>query len=291
VLALGVAVVGLVAAATLVEWHEPLPPIGPRVEQVCVDTMQRSAPDRSWVAPDRDERLRSREVATVAIGDLPFHRGDLVRVAGVLHVEHEWVGLYPSRSAMDDGWIAPWVSFRSLWPSGAYLWNLGPSISDRCVVVEGTYVGGAGGHFGLFNGTIQNVSRLDVWSTPHRPFVMTPPPPQPPRHRGTACYEQPTRPEKLVDPAPGAKMAVEFETFYATGRFTSGYCIATLDIDEHGTVGTVRVLRPPGLDRRVEAAVVRMIASTRYKPATLCGGPVPITTTVGIAHCPSTPRE
>ena len=67
----------------------------------------------------------------------------------------------------------------SLWPDEPYWRTKGPSISDRCVVVEGTYSGGAGGHFGMFNGTILDVLRLDVWSTPHRPFVTTPPPPRP----------------------------------------------------------------------------------------------------------------
>jgi hypothetical protein len=33
------------------------------------------------------------------------------------------------------------------------------SISDRCVLVEGKYSGGAGGHFGMFNGTIEDVLR------------------------------------------------------------------------------------------------------------------------------------
>jgi hypothetical protein len=193
---------------------------------------------------------------------------------------------------MDDGWSAPWVSFRSLWPGDASLRTLGPSISDRCVVVEGTYVGGAGGHFGLFNGTIQDVLRLEVWSAPHRPFVGAPlAPPPPPSDRGAGCYEQPSRPEELPDHAPRAAMAAEFERLYATGCFRSGYCLATVDVDEHGAVGNVRLLRPQRLDRRVEAAVVRMMTATRYKPATLCGNPVPKTMTVGIFHCPTAPRE
>lgn len=46
------------------------------------------------------------------------------------------------------------------------------------------YEGGAAGHFGAFDGTV-DVPRLDVWSTPHRPFETTSPAPSarpPPPH-------------------------------------------------------------------------------------------------------------
>ena len=75
-----------------------------------------------------------------------------MRVAGVLHAEFEWVALYPSRAAMEEpSWRAPWVPLSSLWPDEPYWKTKGPLISDRCAVVEGTYVGGACGHFGMFN--------------------------------------------------------------------------------------------------------------------------------------------
>lgn len=176
-LALGIVAVGLLAASALVDWRVELPPVGPSVEQICAETMQRTAPDLSWVAPGREEKVRGRAIQTVTLGELPSHSGSLVRVAGVLHAEFEWVALYPSRVAMEgQPWRAPWVTLGSLWPDEPYWRTKGPSISDRCVIVEGTYSGGASGHFGMFNGTIGGVLRLDVWSTPHRPFVTTPPP-------------------------------------------------------------------------------------------------------------------
>jgi hypothetical protein len=131
--------------------------------------MRRSAADLSWVAPRREEQVRGRGIKTVTLGELPFHDGDPVRVAGLLHVEFEWVALYPSRTALEEGWRAPWVTLGSLWPDEPYWRTKGPSISDRCVALEGTYSGGPEGHFGMFNGTIRDVLRLDVWSTPHRP--------------------------------------------------------------------------------------------------------------------------
>ena len=137
-LAVGVIAAGLLAAAALVDWDVQMPPVGPSVEQICADAMQRSAPDLSWVAPGREQKVRGREIATVTLGQLPSHNGHLVRVAGVLHAEFEWVALYPSRAAMEEGWRAPWVTLGSLWPDEPYWRTKGPSISDRCAIIEGT---------------------------------------------------------------------------------------------------------------------------------------------------------
>lgn len=91
-LVLGIIVVGLLAAWALVDWRVELPPIGPSVEQICTE-MQRRAPDFSWVAPRREESVRDREIKTATRGELPSYSGSLVRVAGVLHTEFEWVAL------------------------------------------------------------------------------------------------------------------------------------------------------------------------------------------------------
>ena len=182
-LAIGLIVAGaLLAVLFLVQREVPLPSVAPTVEQICVDAMRRSAPDLSWVAKDREQKIRKREIKTVTLGELPFHNGDLVRVAGVLHAEFEWIGLYPSRAAMEERpWSAPWVTLGPLWTDEPYWRNAKePLISDRCVLVEGTYAAGAGGHMGVFNGTIGDVLRLDVWSIPYRPFDTTLPPPPPP---------------------------------------------------------------------------------------------------------------
>ena len=164
--------VGLYVASRFVDWRVDLPPVAPSVEQVCAEAMQQKPPDLSWVAPDRDAQIRREaEIKTVSLGELLASNGRLLRVAGVLHVEFESVGLFPSRAAMDDpSWHAPWVALQPLWPGEPYWRTKGPVVSDRCVVLEGRYSPGVGGHFGMFNGMIRDVVRLDVWSNPHRPY-------------------------------------------------------------------------------------------------------------------------
>jgi hypothetical protein len=178
-LAACVAGIGLLAAV-LLRGDAPLPAIGPDVEAICLDAMKRTAADLSWVAPGREQTIRGRTLTTATLGELPALDGRLVRVAGVLHLEFEGEALYSSRKAMeDDPFSGTWLSFRSLWP-GEYAWRTrGPSVSDRCAVVEGPYSAGGRGHLGAFRGAIE-VVRLDVWSTPHRPYIPAPTPPPPP---------------------------------------------------------------------------------------------------------------
>jgi len=247
VLALGFVAACLLAAWAVLGRRVDLPPIGPGVEQICADTIQRTAADLSWIAPNREEEVRGREIKSVTLGELPSSNGALVRVAGVLHAEFEWVGLYPSRAAMEDqSRRAPWVTLGSLWPGKPYWKTKGPSISDRCVVVEGTYSGGAGGHMGIFNGTIGDVLRLDVWSTPHRPFVTTPPPPPPPP--APPCSEKASQPKQLPNAQAGQEMLAEFNKLYETGEFQLGYCLADVQVNENGAVDTVRLVRPQNVD-------------------------------------------
>jgi hypothetical protein len=291
-IAIGVIVASLVAATAIVRWDAPLPPIAPIVEQTCADTMRRARPDLTFAAPGRKGDIPERKIPTVTLGELPLHNGHLVRVAGLLHAEFEWSALYPSRTALEDGWHAPWVALSTLFPDEPYWQTKGPWISDRCVVLEGTYSRGAGGHLGLFNGAIRDVLRLDVWSTPHRPFVTTPPSPpqQPLAEPNAACSEKPSAPEKLPDAAAGRLMLEGFNNLYATGDYQLGYCTADVRVTETGMTESVHVIRPPNIDRRVESIVAGTIMSWRYKPATACGRPIPFTMSVGIGHCPSRQR-
>ena len=158
-------------------------PIGPRLEPICEETMRR-APDLSWRAPERGQLSRDHRPVPVTLGELRFHCGELVRVDGVLHAAFEWAALYPSRAALEDGWRGPWIALASPWPDEAERWwrTRGPSISDRCVRLEGWYQGGAAGHLGACEGAI-DVVHLAVWSEPHGPFDRTPPAPPPPPRR------------------------------------------------------------------------------------------------------------
>jgi hypothetical protein len=135
------------------------------------------------VAAGRDDEVRRHGIHAATFGELPLYDGQIVRIAGLLHVEFEWVGLYPSRTALMQGWRGPWVSLNTLWPGEPYWAAKGPSVSDRCALVEGKYASGASGHMAMFDGTIGDVLRLDVWSMPHRPFVTTPPPSRRVPHR------------------------------------------------------------------------------------------------------------
>jgi hypothetical protein len=220
--------------------------------------MQRRAPDLSWLAQGREAKIRGREIQTVTLGALPSRNGRLVRVAGVLHAEFEWVALYPSRAAMEEqSWRAPWVTLGSLWPGESYWKTKGPSISNRCVVVEGTYLGGEGGHFGMFNGTIEDVLQLDVWSTSHRPFMTTPPrPPPSPAKTDSAGAEKSSTAKQLSDAQAGQEMLAEFNEL--CGEFQLGYCLADVPVNEKGTVDAVRILRPQNVDKRVESGTAQL---------------------------------
>lgn len=99
--AFGIVIALLIASAWL-EREAQSPPVRPALEQVCAETMQRTPADHSWVAPNREEMVRSHQIQSVTLGELPAYDGRLVRVAGVLHAEFEWVALYPSRAAMEE---------------------------------------------------------------------------------------------------------------------------------------------------------------------------------------------
>jgi hypothetical protein len=155
------------------------------------------------------------------------------------------------------------------------------------VVIEGMYSRGAGEQPGMFAGTIRDVLRLEVWSTPHRPFVATPPPPPPPAKLDSACAEKPSTPAPLPEAGAEQEMLADFNTLYESGDFQLGYCLADVQVNQKGTVDTVRVVRPQDVDKRVESAIVHSMKSRRYKTATACGRPVSFTLSVGVGHCPS----
>jgi len=91
----------------------------------------------------------------------------------------------------------------------------------------------------------------------------------------------------LPDAIAGQEMLAEFNKLYATGEFQLEYCLVDVQVDENGTVDSVRVVRPQNVDQRVESAIVRLMKSRRYTPATACGRPVPFALSVGVTHCPS----
>jgi hypothetical protein len=175
----------ILAALVFTTWFEAnltAPPIDARIESSCTDAMRRP-PDLTWSAPDRERRFRTVGIPNVPFDLLFLHHERMVRVIGVLHVEFEWVALYRSRAAMDAApFHAIGLLLGHLWPGEPYWRDPGPSITDRCAIVEGYYRShtpnprGASDPTGALTGTIDDVVRLEVWSSPHRAFVAFPPP-------------------------------------------------------------------------------------------------------------------
>ena len=56
-------------------------------------------------------------------------------------------------------------------------------------------------------------------------------------------------------------MLAEFNKLYTTGELQLGYRLADVQVNEEGTVDTVRVVRPQNVDRHVESAIVRSMKS------------------------------
>ena len=77
-IALGIVAIGLLAIAAIVDWQRvEVPPVGPSVERTCAEAMERAPADLSWVAPNRAEKVRGREIKAVTLGELPGHAGGL----------------------------------------------------------------------------------------------------------------------------------------------------------------------------------------------------------------------
>jgi hypothetical protein len=83
------------------------------------------------------------------------YHGKRVRVLGFAHFEFEGNGLYAHREDFEQ----------SLYRNGLWLnWAPGPSDSsqNRYVLVEGTFDARMRGHFGMWSGSLSEVTRVDV---------------------------------------------------------------------------------------------------------------------------------
>jgi hypothetical protein len=92
-----------------------------------------------------------------------LYDGRRVRVIGFVNFEFEGNGLYLSREdwrqsiARNGLWIEPPRGFGS---------DSAPSHrqpNQRYVIVEATFHRGPGGHFGMWSGSLDKVTRLDAW--------------------------------------------------------------------------------------------------------------------------------
>jgi hypothetical protein len=93
-------------------------------------------------------------------------QGRRVRVVGFVHFEFEGDALYPHREDWQQA-----LTRNGLWiqrPNNAVL-----ALSDHYVVVEGRFDATSRGHFGMWSGTIDSVTRLDQWGPFARPSFDT----------------------------------------------------------------------------------------------------------------------
>jgi hypothetical protein len=90
--------------------------------------------------------------------------GKIVRVDGVIHLEFEASALYLSkehwrhRVTKNSIWITP--DYARLRASSKEL----AKFNGRYAVVEGRFNSKNGGHFGMFSGAIENVTRVRPWA-------------------------------------------------------------------------------------------------------------------------------
>jgi hypothetical protein len=91
------------------------------------------------------------------------YHGKRVRVIGFVNFEFEGNGLYVSREdwrqsiARNGVWITPPKGFESDSAPSRHQPN------QRYVIVEATFHGGPGGHFGMWSGSLDSVTRIDPW--------------------------------------------------------------------------------------------------------------------------------
>lgn len=98
--------------------------------------------------------------------------GKPVRVIGFAHFEFEGDGLYLHREDYERA-----IAKNGLWlepKQGA----VGPAtLSDRYVIVEGTFDARNTGHMGLWSGAVTHVTRLDPWEFVGKPGEVPATPP------------------------------------------------------------------------------------------------------------------
>lgn len=160
----------------LVAQPVPVPEVASGIDPACVAAMRQSAPDLTWTAPGRNKMVRTHAIATVSPGQVAFHDRERVRVLGMLLLAGSGHLLAFQDQARERESLlgVPSVNFRLLWPGEPYWLTKAPSVSGRCVVVEGTVSLSAAGGEVWSAGVIDDVVRLDVWSEPHRPLVRMP---------------------------------------------------------------------------------------------------------------------
>ena len=101
-----------------------------------------------------------------------LYDGKRVRVIGFVNFEFEGNGLYLSR----DDWQNA-VYRNGLWINAPAAYETDSASSSRkpnrqYVLVEATFRAGRGGHFGMWSGSLEQVTRLDSWGSQPPPSLV-----------------------------------------------------------------------------------------------------------------------
>lgn len=88
------------------------------------------------------------------------YNGKAIQVEGFLNIEFEGTALYLHKEDLDYSISknAIWVSFKSK----EEVFELKDKFGRKYVLLEGTFSSESNGHFGLFSGSIRDITRLDI---------------------------------------------------------------------------------------------------------------------------------
>ena len=91
------------------------------------------------------------------------YAGKRVQVVGYVRLEFEGMGIYMHEEDYRQGLYSNglWLDFSG--PSAERLCPSGEDLNNRYMIVQGVFSKGPGGHMGLWNGELTDISRFDRW--------------------------------------------------------------------------------------------------------------------------------
>ena len=111
-----------------------------------------------------------------------FH-GKEVQIIGFLNLTFEGDALYLHREDLAYGIVR-----NSIWVvANENMYKNRKWLNKKYVIIRGTFDANDHGHMGLFQGSLMNITRCDIWADPKSPRWGEPPPPPPnPRKTGNS---------------------------------------------------------------------------------------------------------
>jgi len=84
--------------------------------------------------------------------------GQKVRVIGYLHLEFEGNGLYLNKDDFKNG-----ISKNAIWIEIGSKHSPFSKFNDHYILMEGTFDDKNQGHMGMMSGSLNNITRLELW--------------------------------------------------------------------------------------------------------------------------------